>query len=289
MGAVVLALAGCSAGGPSGATASVQSLRVEALSPPVAWLVREIGGDRVEVREITPEGADPMTFRPEPARIAALAEADLIVASGAGFEGWLALASVPTSRLVVASEGLPLIQGDGPVHRHGDGPEHSHAGPIPHVWLDPALFAAQADRIAQALAAREPQHAEEFRVRGAAVVARIEPLSAELAAVGEALAERPIIANHPTFAYLGRAAGWSLRWGAIDPQSSDPAPFLRLVGDREGVVALWDAAPSVDLIVGAPSTVVHCTLDPVAIARRGEDPISRMRANFDRLRAVVAR
>jgi zinc transport system substrate-binding protein len=279
----LLTLAACVATSPAPPPAPIT---VEALSPPVAWLVREIGGDRVQVREITPAGADPQTFRPPPERVAELASADLIVASGAGFEAWLALAAVPASRLVVASDGLPLIAGGGPVHRHGEGPEHSHFGPIPHVWLDPALYAGQAARVAEGLAVRDPAHAEDYAARRDAVHARLAPLSASLAEIGGELSGRPIVANHPTFAYLGRAAALDLRWTSVDPTGSDAQPLRALVGDRADALALWDAGPSVELIDALPHGMAHRVLDPVATtdSEGGYDPIGRMRENLARLR-----
>src|SRR3990170_2378639 len=52
----------------------------------VSDLVREVGGDRVEVTSLVPAGADPHTFEPSPSDVKKVAEADIAFANGMGIE-----------------------------------------------------------------------------------------------------------------------------------------------------------------------------------------------------------
>lgn len=132
--ALVLAFAAAAA------VADASPLQVVATIEPLAMLVREIGGDRVEVAVLVPPGASPHTFEPQPSDIAALARASLLVEVGAGLDTWAralaaAASPAPPRMTVTQAAGLALLPA-GASHagsdRHGDAERFD-----PHVWLDP--------------------------------------------------------------------------------------------------------------------------------------------------------
>jgi hypothetical protein len=55
----------------------------------VGDVVRQIGGEGVQVTVLLPVGADPHAFEPSPQDVARVAEADVIFAVGAGLEVFL--------------------------------------------------------------------------------------------------------------------------------------------------------------------------------------------------------
>src|SRR5512139_561685 len=114
------------AGWPAAAVAAV---RVVATIFPLADVVRQVGGDEVEVVTLLPPGASPHTFEPTPEQARQVATARVFVDVGAGLDGWAArLRAARTEPLIVvtATAGVTLLDGD---HHGGD----------PHVWLDPVL------------------------------------------------------------------------------------------------------------------------------------------------------
>ncbi len=270
---VGLLLSGC--GRPAN---EARPLRVVALSPPSSYLVRRIGGARVEVVEAVPAGEDPARWRPSPAQISAFAEADLCVSSGAGFEPWLALAALPTSRVVDPTEGWPAILIDLPAHRHGDEPAHAHVGPAVGVWLDPRGYAAMAAAVERELALRDPEGAPAFAAAREALVADLAPVVARLGGTP------PVPVAHaetPTFHHLARAVGVELRVSgagedgrrrAEDGGAADPAP-----------VVWWEAPPSVEARAGWPAGADHRILDPVSQADAAGlyAPVPRLAANVE--------
>ena len=68
----------------------------------MADLVREVGGDRVEVTTLVGENSDAHFYQPKPADVGRIGKSKLIVINGLGFESWAAFASG-------AGLGLPLI------------------------------------------------------------------------------------------------------------------------------------------------------------------------------------
>src|ERR1700749_3820599 len=81
----------------------------------LADLARNVGGDRVEVSSLVGPNGDAHVYAPSPADAKMLATANLIVANGLGFEGWmerLIKASGTKAPVVITSQGVqPLRDG----------------------------------------------------------------------------------------------------------------------------------------------------------------------------------
>ena len=91
----------------------------------LADMVREVGGERVRVTALVGPDQDSHAFVPQPSHVRLVAEADLVVVNGMGFEGWidrLIAASAATATVVVASAALESDD-EGDDH---DGEEHGH-------------------------------------------------------------------------------------------------------------------------------------------------------------------
>ena len=92
-------------------------------------MVRNVGGDRVEVTMLVGPNGDAHVFSPTPADAKMLADADIFFVNGLGFEGWierLEKASGFTGALVVTSGGVMPIVMRGGHHHHGAENEDDH-------------------------------------------------------------------------------------------------------------------------------------------------------------------
>lgn len=93
-------------------------------------IVANVGGDRVEVTTLVGPDGDAHMFQPAPTDAQAVAGAQVIVANGLGFEGWmdrLIEASGTTAALVTASEGVSAIAFGEEKHAEEAGHEgHDH-------------------------------------------------------------------------------------------------------------------------------------------------------------------
>ena len=89
--ALLLALAACSE--DSGGAAPAQTatpIQVVVTTNIMADWVEIVGGDRVEVFSLVPEGADPHSFQPGAQGIARIADADLVLSVGLRLEEFVA-------------------------------------------------------------------------------------------------------------------------------------------------------------------------------------------------------
>ncbi|MGE0658820.1 MAG: metal ABC transporter substrate-binding protein [Reyranellaceae bacterium] len=188
----------------------------------LADMAREVGGERVQVDTLVGPDSDAHVFQPTPAHARAVAQADILLVNGLGFEGWidrLQRSSGFKGQLVVASAGItPLTMEDGHDHGHG----HSHgAGSTrkkvkaakaindPHAWQDLANGRTYVDNIARGLAAADPAGASYYAQRAGAYKQRLSDLDTRVRAAFDAIpvAKRRAITSHDAFGYFGRAYG----------------------------------------------------------------------------------
>lgn len=265
---------------------------VRALSYPAGWLAERLGGERVAVTVVIPPGADPPAWQPPPELVASLADADLVVAVGAGYEAWTATAALKPSTFSPLADALDLIVLEGKVHRHGKGGEHSHAGKDPHVWMDPTLVVAQAEVLHAALVRLDPEGRPTFDAALDALRTDATALDDALAGASKALTELRFAANHPSFNYLARRYGLQIATIDLDPETlpgpdavAAVAAWKATAGAR--AVLLWEASPTPEVKAALPAGIEHVALDPLEQPwPGGYDWLGQARGNAMRLQRL---
>ncbi len=197
-------------GGNAGDTGD--RLQVLATTSIVADVVVQVGGDYVEVTTLLPPGTDPHTFEPRPQDAAAIADAAILFANGAGLEEFLQplLESAgATDKLVEVSAGIELLAFE-EEHHEGD-EEHEHEGGDPHTWMDPNNVIIWTENIAAALSAADPEHAADYQANAAAYIAELRDLDAWIRAeVAQVPAEsRLLVTDHGVFSYFADEYGFT--------------------------------------------------------------------------------
>ena len=167
-------------------------------------MTRAIGGDAVSVRTLVGPDGDTHSYQPTPADAKTVAGAQLIIANGLGFEGWLdrlVAASGTRAKVVAVSAGLPPRTMD----------EDGRTVTDPHTWQSLANGRAYARSIATALEAALPDQAPAIAARAAAYDAQLATLDSwvrqQIGSVPPA--QRRIITSHDAFGYFGAAYGVS--------------------------------------------------------------------------------
>src|SRR5690348_284497 len=98
---------------------------------PLADMIKNVGGDKVDVVAIVPPGGEPEDYDPTPADATAVSKARVFFANGLGLEAYLGdlTKSAGNSRLevVTLSDGLPTLTSFG---------QGADQGGNPHTWLD---------------------------------------------------------------------------------------------------------------------------------------------------------
>jgi ABC-type Mn2+/Zn2+ transport system permease subunit/ABC-type Zn uptake system ZnuABC Zn-binding protein ZnuA len=237
-------------------------LRVLATVAPIADLVAEVGGDRVEVSSLVPPGADSHTYEPRPSDVALLGEVDAYVGVGLDLnEGAIGLAEqhlpegapiVLLGELALDRDALVLdhTHDDGQAHgddghTHGDDGHthgddgHTHGddgglGPNPHVWTSVRNAAAMVPTIAEELTALDPEGEAVYAANADGLLAELADLDEDIeAAVATVPAEnRTLITYHDAWTYFARDHGLEFVAAVQPGDYSEPsAAELRAVID----------------------------------------------------------
>ncbi|MEL7085247.1 MAG: zinc ABC transporter substrate-binding protein [Cyanobacteria bacterium J06597_1] len=186
-------------------------------------MVERIGDEHVTVTTLVGPGGDAHVYQPTPADAQAVQAADVLIANGLEFEGWidrLAEAAEFDGALAIAATGVDAISEDGHDDDHDDDHDDEHAegdhhddedhGAVdPHAWLSLENAVIYVDNITAALAEADPENAAIFDENRDAYVEEIEALDAEIRAMMSALPEdtRSVVTSHDAFQYFAEEYG----------------------------------------------------------------------------------
>jgi len=188
------------------AAIAAQTLSVVSSFSILADITTRVGGERIKVHTLVGRDADAHVYQPTPADARMIAEAQLVVVNGFGFEGWidrLVKSSGYRGPIVTASRGVnALTRTEGGDHQHGD-----HHDADPHAWQDLGNALIYVDNIAQALAKADPAGKQTYLANAEQFKRDIKTLDADVresfASIPEA--QRKVVTTHDAFAYFGRA------------------------------------------------------------------------------------
>jgi len=221
MAAVVVALAlGAPFAGPS--IAQGDRVTVAVSTPLLADIVRNVASDQVEVFAVMPGDADPHTWEAAPQDILAATGADSFISIGAHLEpfvesgGWRRAVEDAGVPQLIVSEHVELIERD-MVIDHGDHVHDLRAGD-PHIWLDPLKVVEAIPAIVAHLSEIDPGGAANHGLRGAAYMAELEALHAELEASFAAIPpeRRVLVVFHDAYTYFAARYGFEVVGVVID-------------------------------------------------------------------------
>ena len=178
-------------------------------------MVKQVGGDRVEVVTLVGPDGDAHVFSPTPADAKTLVSAQLFFVNGLGFEGWmerLENSSGFKGKTVVASTGVkPRTMTEEEGHEeHAKGEDHDEEEVTdPHAWQDLANGKLYVANIRDGLIAADIGEKAAYEANAAKY---LDAIAKEESSVKQALAALPegrrkIITSHDAFGYFGAAYG----------------------------------------------------------------------------------
>ncbi|MGH2941699.1 MAG: metal ABC transporter substrate-binding protein [Solirubrobacteraceae bacterium] len=225
---VALALmAGACGGDDSGdASSAGDRLRVGTTVAPITSIVANVGGDRVKITGIVPEGTNSHTFEPKPSVAELLSGLDVLYVNGLKLEE-------PTKELAEQNlgDGAEIVElGTRSI------PEREYAydfsfprsggKPNPHLWTDPKYALKYAAIVRDDLSERDPGDAAYFRSNYAKFKTKVDAFDRAMRESFATLprARRKLLTYHDAYAYFARDYDWDVI-GAIQVSDfEDPTP-----------------------------------------------------------------
>jgi len=179
---------------------SGEKLQVLGTTGIVADMLREIGGQHVEVAQLMGAGVDPHLYKLTQNDLVKLRKADIIFYNGLHLEGKMAetLEKVARKRKVVAlSEVLPESR----LHRSGNfGGAHD-----PHIWFDVELWSMTIPGVVHSLSQMDTLHAAYYQEQGETYQKKLLDLDKfvrqEISKIPRN--QRVLITAHDAFGYFG--------------------------------------------------------------------------------------
>ncbi len=220
---LVLVATSCGATATSPAV-DPDAIRVVTTVSPVTNIVQNIGGDRVAVTGIVPEGTNSHTFEPVPSDAAVMAEADIVFINGLHLEEptlELAEANVTAGTRIVELGALTIGEDEWIFDFSFP---RSAGDPNPHLWTNPVYAMRYAAIVADELTVLDPAGAKDYAANLDAFSARIDELDALVREVTATVPaeQRKLLTYHDSFPYFAREYGWDIV-GAVQPSDfADP-------------------------------------------------------------------
>jgi zinc/manganese transport system substrate-binding protein len=180
-----------------------EKLKTVATFSILADLVKNVGGDRVDVQALVGPNGDAHVYQPSPGDAKTLADAKVVFANGFGFEGWIARlikASGTKAPMIVSTKGVKPRKADD---------DQGHGDADPHAWQSVANAKIYVGNIRDALVAADPPGKGTYEANAAAYLSKLDALDAEVKAAVEKIPadRRKIITTHDAFGYFGAAYG----------------------------------------------------------------------------------
>jgi len=239
-----VALTACGAGSNGAGDAELTAV---ATTTQAGDLLRNVGGDRVDVRTLLPPGADPHDYEPRPSDVGSIAEAALVVKSGGDLDEWLddllGEAGRDATELTL-TDSLQTIDGD------------------PHWWQDPRNAVLAVRAIKRALVEVDPGGRSAYERNADAYVGRLRALDRAIAACMRKIPDRDrkLVTTHDALGYFARRYDVEIVGAIIPALSTQAQPSARDVDE------LVDQIRSESVRAVFPETALNPRLES-AIAR----------------------
>jgi manganese/iron transport system substrate-binding protein len=231
-----------------------KKLQVVATTNILGDVISRVGGDRIELTTLMGVGIDPHSYVPTPADTAALHDAHVVFANGAGLEENLAemLDSAGGDAIQVqVAAGLKLHEAQG-----------KHQGSDPHVWFDVQNVIHWVGTIQDTLSALDPANAGVYQANAGAYVQELEALDAWIVEQVATIPEnrRKLVTSHPAFGYLADRYGLE-QVGAIHPISPSSEPSAQDIAGLEKIIREY----------GVPAVFAENTVNPKLAKQVAQD------------------
>lgn len=245
----------------SGSVAAAEPPKVVVTIKPIHALVSQLMAGVGSPTLLVSGAASPHTFTLRPSTARAINEADVFIRTSESLEPFthkitqalppsvtvLTLADAPGITLLDQRHGgtfEPHVHGHPADEEHADGDDHdAHAdhdddeGKDGHIWLDPQNAKAIVAAVTKTLAARYPEHADQFASNAAALDRRLDALNQEITAELSGAQSKPFIVFHDATQYFENRYGLNAV-GSITVSPDIPPSAKRLTEVRQKIISL---------------------------------------------------
>jgi ABC-type metal ion transport system, periplasmic component/surface adhesin len=203
---IALAFSGCGSQTPAKQD-TTEKIKVVASFDAMKEITQAIGGNKVDVTTIIPEGIEPHDYELKTSDVQKLQEAKLFVYNGLGMEAWadkaIQTASADNLMSVALAEHVQPIELTDPEEIE------EHGAYDPHAWLGLTSAKEEASAVKDALIKISPEDKEYFEKNYMAFADEIDKMQEEYMKKVANVTRKEIVTGHAAFGYLCRDLGIS--------------------------------------------------------------------------------
>lgn len=268
-------------------------IQVVASFYPLYFFTKEVGGNLVDVINMTPSGSEPHDYEPTTQDIVKIQNSKIVVLNGGGLEAWgdKVAQIINTENTLVLSVGTDVMTQT----MNTEGSMRTD----PHVWLSPQLAVKMVDSITAALTQVDGVNASYYEANAQVIKDKLIALDTEFTQGLASCAKKDIVTSHSAFGYLASSYGLNqVSIAGLSPEA-EPSPrqlagIVDLAKKNNIKYIFFESLTSPKLSetianeVGARTLVLNPIegLTPDEIAE-GKDYLSAMRENLKNLQLAL--
>jgi manganese/zinc/iron transport system substrate-binding protein len=203
-------LSACSAStGGSNLPIAERTINVVTTTGMIADIIKNVGGDRVQVTALMGPGVDPHLYKASEGDVLRLQEADIIFYNGLHLEAQMGDVLERLNEF-----GIKTVAVTDKVDRAQlESPPEFQGNYDPHVWFDVTLWMKAVEQVGDALAELDPDSGSAYEANTEAYLAELAELHQYVLDQANTIPaeQRILITAHDAFNYFGRAYGFEVR------------------------------------------------------------------------------
>lgn len=274
-------------------TQSPNKLHIVTSFYPMAFFAQQITGDKADITNVTPAGAEPHDYEPSTQDIAKMEQANLIILNG-NVEPWgdKVKANLKNSsvRIITAGEGLATRTLT----------ENGTTTADPHVWLDPVLATQEVQKISDTIISIDSNNSEFYKANTAVVLQKLHQLDTAYKTGLSSCQNKDIITSHAAFGYLAQQYGLNqLAIAGLSPDEEPSAQTLitisNFVHDHNVKYIFFESlvSPKLSQTIANEMHAQTLELNPLEgltanEVQQGKDYFSVMQSNLHNLQLALA-
>lgn len=194
------------------------------IGPEVEW-VNAVGGDKVSVTLMVPEGSDPHTYEPLPSQLAQVSKAKMYVEIGTPLEFETNYmdkikSANPNMLIVNASQGVILIPNSA---------ENESTTMDPHDWTDPKNAMIMVNNIYDGLVKVDPKDKDYFQKNRDQYIQQLQTLDKNTTKLLKDKQNRDILVYHPAFGYYAKDYNLTQVGAMLNDEEPSPQRIANMV------------------------------------------------------------
>jgi|688.fasta_scaffold224122_2 zinc transport system substrate-binding protein len=272
--------------------------KVVAAFYPLQYAAQSVGGDLVNVANLTQPGVEPHDLELSAQQVAEIAEADLVLYIK-GFQPAVdeAIEQQAAGRAIDVSAGLALLAAHEDEAGHADEDGHEHGMQDPHVWLNPINMALIGTAIKDRLSDIDSANAAAYMSNSEALRTSMTTLDQKFSSGLGSCTITTMVVSHEAFAYLAEAYGFTqVGISGLSPEAEPSPARIKDVANivtQDGVTTVYYETlvdPKVAQTLADETGATTAVLDPLEGLQPDSDGdyISVMESNLATLKAGQA-